>query len=133
MTSMKRFIVGIIAITFLSGIYGCTAFLAGAGTIGIGMDTVRLERYIDYDTAWNATIESLHELAANIELEDKTNNQIKASIEDYKIKILVQKSAQESVLVDVSVRRKGLPNLRFADKIIEQISGKIRYVDHSEN
>ena len=129
MTSIKRFIVGIFAITLLSGIFGCTAFLAGAGTLGIGMDTVRLERNTDYDTAWNATIESLHELSANIELEDKINNQIKASMADYKIKILVQKSVAESVFVDVSVRKKGLPNLKFADKIIEQISGKIRYSD----
>jgi len=129
MTSMKRFIVGILAITFLSGISGCTAFLAGAGTIGMGMDTIRLERYTDYDTAWNATMESLHDLAANIELEDKTNNKILARMSDYKIKILVHKSVQESVFVDVSVRKKGLPNLRLADKIISQINIKIRHSD----
>ena len=129
MTIMKRFIIGIIAITCLSGLSGCTAFLAGAGTIGIGMDTIRLERYTDYETAWNATMESLHDLSATIELEDKANNQIHAVMSDYKIRILVQQSVQESVFVDVSVRKKGLPSLSFADKIIEQINIKIRHSD----
>ncbi|MCG2712522.1 MAG: hypothetical protein L6416_09405 [Candidatus Omnitrophica bacterium] len=123
---IRRFILGFIAISFLAFISGCTAFLAGAGTIGIGMDTIRLERCIDYDTAWNAAIETLQDLSAAIELEDKTNNQIKANTPEYKIRILVQKSVEESVLIDVSVRKKGLPNLSFADKIVEQINTKLR-------
>ncbi len=125
----KRLILGIISIIFLGTISGCTAFLAGAGTIGMGMDTMRLERFTDYDTAWNAAIESLHDLSASIELEDKVNNQIKATLSDCKIKILVQKSAQESIVIDVSVRKKGLPNLSLADKIIEQTNIKIRRTD----
>lgn len=126
MMIIKRFTLGFIAIFFLAFMSGCSAFLAGAGTIGMGMDTLRLERCTDYDTAWNATIETLHDLSASIELEDKTNNQIQASVSDYKIRILVQQSTQESVVVDVSVRKKGLPNLKFADKIVEQINVKIR-------
>ena len=129
MVIMKRFILGIIAIAFLGSISGCTALLAGAGTIGIGMDTLRLERYTEYDTAWNAVIDTLHDLSANIELEDKTNNQIKATMTDYKIKILVQQTTQESIVVDVSVRQRGLPSLRLADQIIEQINAKIRLKD----
>ena len=126
MMIVRRFALGFIAISFLAVMSGCTAFLAGAGTIGMGMDTIRLERYTEYDTAWNAALETLHDLSANIELEDKTNNQIKASMSDYKIKIVVQQSTQKSVFVDVSARKKGLPNLSFADKIVEQINIKIR-------
>ncbi|MFH1093077.1 MAG: hypothetical protein V1739_02845 [Candidatus Omnitrophota bacterium] len=126
MMSMRKFTLGFMAIAFLGFISGCTAFLAGAGAVGIGMDTVRLERYTDYNTAWNAAIESLHDLSASIELEDETNNEIRASMSGYKIKILVQKSLKESILVDVSVRKKGLPNLKLADKILEQINIKLR-------
>ncbi|MCK4993451.1 MAG: DUF3568 family protein [Candidatus Omnitrophica bacterium] len=131
MKSKNKFILSVLSITFLVTISGCTAFLAGAGTIGIGMDTTRLERFTDYDTAWNATIDTLNDLSAAIEIEDKENNQIQATMADYKIKILVQKSGQESVFVDVTVRKKGLPNLSFADKIIEQINTKIRQKDSS--
>ena len=125
----KRFILGILAVIFLGTISGCTAFLAGAGTIGLGMDTMRLERFTDYDTAWDAAMESLNDLSADIELEDKPNDLIKAAISDYKIKILVQKSLQGPVFVDVSVRYKGLPDLKFADQIIEQINIKLRQKD----
>lgn len=127
MRILKNFFLLCTAIFCIASLSGCTAFLAGAGTIGMGMDTIRLERFVDYDTAWNAALESLHDLSANIELEDKTNNQIKATMADYKIKILVQKSAKESVFVDVSARKKGLPSLSFADKIIEQVNIKIRH------
>ncbi len=126
MIVIKKITLGIFAISLLAFMSGCTAFLAGAGTIGMGMDTIRLERYTDYDTAWDATIEALHDLSANIELEDKTNNLIKASMSDYKIRILVQQSTQESVFVDVSVRQRGLPSLRLSNQIIEQINVKIR-------
>ena len=129
MSISKKFILGIFAIIFLGTISGCTAFLAVAGTIGIGMDTMRLERFTDYDTAWNAAIESLHDLSATIEIEDKKNDKIIATLSDFKIKILVQKTVQESMIIDVSVRKKGLPNLSLADKIIEQINIKIRRTD----
>ena len=129
MAMAKRLTLSVLVIMLLGSVSGCTAFLAGAGTIGLGMDTIRLERYTDYDTAWDATMESLHDLSANISIEDKANNLIEAAVSDYKIKILVQQTVQESILVDVSVRKKGLPSLSFADKIIEQINIKIRHQD----
>ncbi len=126
MTIMKKFILGIIAIMFLAGISGCTALLVGAGTIGVGMDTMRLERYTTFDTAWDAALETLHNLSADINVEDKKNGQIKAVMADYKIKVHVAQSEQKSVFVDVSVRQKGLPSLKLADQIIEQINTRIR-------
>lgn len=123
----KRIILSLIGITVLFSLSGCSAFLAGASTIGVGMDTIRLERHTDFDTAWAAAIESLHELSAEIKTEDKDQNIIKATFRDNKLKILIHESLNEdSVLIDVSARKKGLPKLSLAENIVEQINSKLR-------
>ena len=67
MNLLKKLAIFSMLTIFLGSLSGCAAFLAGAGAISIGMDTMRLERYTEYDTAWDATINSIHELSAELE------------------------------------------------------------------
>jgi len=127
---MKKLFAAIASIIALVSLTGCSAFLIGAGTagtVGVGIDTIRLERFVDFEQAWTATTTTLEELEATttsvnqgkgiIEAEDANENEIIITIGAWE---------ERATAIDVSVRRKGLPNLKHADLIVETINEKFR-------
>jgi len=127
---MKKLFTAIASIIALVSLTGCSAFLIGAGTagtVGVGIDTIRLERFVDFEQAWTATTTTLEELEATttsvnqgkgiIEAEDANENEIIITIGAWE---------ERATAIDVSVRRKGLPNLKHADLIVETINEKFR-------
>lgn len=117
-----KIILAIAAIITLISLCGCTAFLAGAGTVGLGMDTVRLERYVDYETAWEATLSALNNIGALVASGNKDQGIIIGTIDRSKIKINVYQVGKEPAAINISVRKKGLPDLKTADEILKVIN-----------
>jgi len=105
---------------------GCTAFLATVGTIGVGTDTMRLERNVEFTPAWNATIETLQDMEFTIETTDMDHGLIEAVKGPSKIKIQFYYGESQTTAIDVSVRKKGLPHLKLASDIIDNINEKLR-------
>ncbi|MFH1459467.1 MAG: DUF3568 family protein [Candidatus Omnitrophota bacterium] len=127
---MKNLSYLIAIIICLLSVSGCSAFLIGAGTagtVGIGMDTMRLERNVNFDRAWHVSIQTL--LSKNVDLieDNKEKGIIKAILDESNITLkIMQLNESGPTAIDITVRKKGLPNLRLADEFVEAINDGFR-------
>lgn len=126
MKIINKILLSVYLSLMLISVSGCTAFLATVGTVGVGMDTIRLERNVEYTQAWNATVETLQEMEITIETTDIDHGLIEAVKDPSKIKIQFYYAESQPTAIDVSVRKKGLPSLKLADQIVENINEKLR-------
>jgi hypothetical protein len=126
---MKRLHVAIIGLSLVVCLCGCAPLLltlGAAGTAAVSLDTIRLERNIEYDKVWQATLDALKQNDASIDSEDKEKGLIKATIEFSNISINVAQIQDRPTAVDITVRRKGLPNLKLADALAEDINAQLK-------
>jgi len=126
---MKKLTISIINIIILVSVCGCAPLLltlGAAGTAAVSMDTIRLERNVDYDQAWTATIATLKEHDAVLKTEDKRNGIIKAMLDQSDISIKIAKIESRPTAIDIKSRRKGIPDLKTADFLSEQINAQLR-------
>jgi len=122
---MKKLMLKIICSAALVSLTGCAPFLIGAGTVGVGADTIRLERFTDLDTAWQATMDALNEQSAVISSEDKPKGMLRAEIDKNELNIEIQAADTSTMAINIKARKKGLPALKFADSLAEKINEKI--------
>ena len=125
---MKKIILFALYTIFALTVTGCSAFLIGAGTaggVGLGLDTIRLERYMGYDRAWTTTLATLEEMNAGVSSKDMSKGTISAVREDSDISIQLTQQKSQTITIDVSVRKKGFPNLELADTIVQNINENI--------
>jgi ABC-type xylose transport system substrate-binding protein len=125
--AMKKLLLSIIGIAALVSTAGCAGLLLGTSTVGgvgLAMDTIRLERFISMEKAWAAAIDTLSQMSADITSENKTHGTINAEIEETVISIQLLEQESKTVTIDVKARKKGLPDLALADKIVEDINTK---------
>ncbi|MBU4304161.1 MAG: DUF3568 domain-containing protein [Candidatus Omnitrophica bacterium] len=122
---MKKITLFLLCTVLTLSVSGCSAFLIGAGTaggIGLGLDTIRLERYMEYGHAWAITLATLEEMNARVSSEDVNKGKISAAMEDSDISIQLIQQKSQTITIDVSVRKKGFPNMELADTIVQNIS-----------
>ncbi len=126
---MKKLLLIVISIAALASLTGCTAFLIGAGaagTVGLGLDAIRLERYVSEDRAWAAAIDTLNARGIQILSENQKKGTISAKIEDTDLSIQILGQKSKTTTIDVKARKKGLPNLELANKIIDDINTRLK-------
>jgi Protein of unknown function (DUF3568) len=126
---MKKFSISIISLIIIGSLYGCAPLLltmGAAGTAAISIDTMRLERNVELNRAWDATIAALKEQSAQIETEDLEAGLIKAMLNESNITIRITKLGSRPTAIDITSRRKGLPNLKTAEFLSEQINAQLR-------
>ncbi|MBU1043265.1 MAG: DUF3568 domain-containing protein [Candidatus Omnitrophica bacterium] len=126
---MKNFSIAIISIIILVSACGCAPFLltlGAAGTAAVSIDTIRLERNITYDRAWNATIAALKQQDAKINKQNMESGVIQAMLEQSDITIRIAQIKARPVAIDITSRRKGIPDLKTADILLEEINAQLR-------
>ena len=126
---MNRFCYYTLGILLLCTLTGCAGFLAGATALGgvtIGMDTMRLERNITTDQAWDAAQMALQNIDAQITSQDRTRGIISATAEDSDLTITITKQDTLPTWIDIKCRRNGLPNLELANHVLETINTSLR-------
>lgn len=132
---MKKLFLAMICLGILVTASGCAGFLFGAGTVGgvgaVGLDTIRLERYITPAEAWDCTSAVLDEMQVTITKQDKDAGTINAEIDNEEISIEILSVDPQLTAINVKVRKKGLPSLSFADSIVEKINSKISEMKRS--
>ncbi len=112
----------------LIGLNGCAPLLIGTGAAGgvaLSVDTIRLERNISYENAWNATMETLSEIGS-IRSAEKQRGKIEAQVNEATITVLVSKQPGDTMAMDVTARKKGLPALQMAETVADRINSQIR-------
>ena len=111
---------------------GCSVFLLGSGAVaGVGMsiDTVRLERKIEKSVAWDITKQTIEALG-QITYENKTRFEIEAEVEGVKISAeILQVEGREYVWIDITARKKGLPDIDMANTIVDTINDNLKNTD----
>ncbi|RKY35170.1 MAG: hypothetical protein DRP78_05730 [Candidatus Omnitrophota bacterium] len=126
---MRKIITPLIGICIIISLCGCTAFLIGAGTAGgvatVGIDTLRLSRYTSFENAWSAVIDSFNDSNIKVTSQDKKNGLISSFQEQSIIQAQIRKKGDEPVRIDIKVRKKGLPDLKSAEQIINKINNKL--------
>lgn len=126
---MKKFLLSILSFGLLCSITGCSALMLGGGAAGgasLAMDTIRLERFVNYENAWGAAIETLNEMNAKIISDDQDKGIIKSELNGADITISIMQLKSRPTSIDVKVREKGFPNLKLADTIVEAINEQLR-------
>lgn len=126
---MKKFSISIISLIILVSVYGCAPLLltmGAAGTAAVSIDTMRLERNVEYNRAWDATLAALKEQSAQITTQDQEAGIIKATLDQSDISIRITKLESRPTAIDITSRRKGLPNLKTAEFLSEQINAQLR-------
>ncbi len=126
---MKKFAISIISIIILISVCGCAPLLltlGAAGTAAVSIDTIRLERNVEYNHAWDATLAALEGQDAVLSTQDKENGIIKAMIDQSDITIKIAQIKSRPTAIDIKSRRKGIPDLKTADLLSEQINIQLR-------
>lgn len=103
---------------------GCASFMFGGSTVGavaLGVDTMRIRRAVSYESAWQATLNILKERGELIEVQ-KDKSKIKAKVKASNIEAEVLRLSDGTIAVDIHCRKKGIPNLRLADKLLDEIN-----------
>ncbi len=122
---MKKLLLGAVCLAALVSLSGC-AILVATGAVGaVGMDTIRLERYISTTDAWNTVHEVLKDMQAQVISEDKSQGTLSAKLNNEEIGIEVISVDTQLTAINVKVREKGLPALSKADAIVDKINAKI--------
>ncbi|MBI4845078.1 MAG: DUF3568 family protein [Candidatus Omnitrophica bacterium] len=125
---MKKILTAILGMLTLCCLCGCSALLIGAttaGSVGMGVDTIRLERFVEYSAAWNAALATMEEMNAQIATENQLSGIIEAEVDGAKITINIRQMKDRPASIDVTARKKGFPSLSLADKIVEDINGRL--------
>ncbi|MCP4649977.1 MAG: DUF3568 family protein [PVC group bacterium] len=126
---MKKITLSLLIVFSMVSLSGCTALLVGTGAaaagVGIAVDTVRLERNIDKETAWNASKQTLEEMG-KITSENGVGRRLKAEVEKARITVEFSSVQDGPIWVDVKARKNGLPDLPMANKIVDAINSNIR-------
>jgi hypothetical protein len=127
---MKKLSIAMLCVFILGSICGCAPFLltlGAAGTAAVSIDTVRLERNnMDSDTAWKAAIAVLEEQKANITKQDQENKIIQAMVKESNITINISQIDAKKTAIDITSRRKGIPDIKTADRLFDQINAQLR-------
>ena len=126
MKKITMICIGILTIVSLAGCAPLMLTLGAAGTAAVSVDTIRLERNVEYNRAWEAVIRVLEDQQAEIETNDKEKGLIKATVEYSEISINIAQMESRPTAMDITVRRKGLPNLKLADQLSEDINAQLR-------
>ena len=133
---MKKVLMGILVGAIAISLTGCTAFLLGSGAVaGVGMsiDTIRLERIVDKQTAWDVTKSTLAELG-EITLENQAHHELEAEIDEAKVKVeILQAKGKKQVWIDVKVRKKGIPDLTLANDLVDKINDNLKIEIRNKN
>ena len=83
--------------------------------------------FTDTDKAWQATMAAFQEMQLSVISEDKEKGIIKAEDNDgNNISAQILHIESRPVSIDITVRKKGLPNLKLADSIVDAINKKFR-------
>ncbi|MFH1062014.1 MAG: DUF3568 family protein [Candidatus Omnitrophota bacterium] len=126
---MKKFSISIISLVILISLCGCAPLLltlGAAGTAAVSLDTIRLERNVEYSRAWDATLAALKEQDADITTQDQETGIIKAMIKQSDISIKIAQIKSRPTAIDITSRRKGIPDLKTADFLSEQINAQLK-------
>ncbi|MBU1087476.1 MAG: DUF3568 domain-containing protein [Candidatus Omnitrophica bacterium] len=126
---MKNFSISLLSIIILVSVCGCAPFLltlGAAGTAAVSIDTIRLERNVTYDRAWKATIAALKQQDATINTQDMESGLIQAMLKQSDITIKIAQIETRPTAIDITSRRKGIPELKTADFLLEEINTQLR-------
>ncbi|MBN2484198.1 MAG: hypothetical protein JXD21_08380 [Candidatus Omnitrophica bacterium] len=120
----------LLSLCLLFSLTGCIPLLVGTGVAGglvLSVDTVRLDLDTTIEQAWEETRSVLSERGQVI-FENESDGVIRARIGDTSVAAYVARvtydSGDTSIWVDVSARRRALPNLDLAFEIINDIQGR---------
>ncbi|MFH2136889.1 MAG: DUF3568 family protein [Candidatus Omnitrophota bacterium] len=127
---MKKAVSFICVFSVAMFLSGCTALLVGSGAIAgatISMDTVRLERKVDFPKAVEACRQVLEKRGKILqESKDVQGISLKALVDEAEILVEVTQVENKPVWIDVKARKKGLPALDLSEKLVDEINDAIR-------
>ncbi|MBU0634069.1 MAG: DUF3568 domain-containing protein [Candidatus Omnitrophica bacterium] len=106
---------------------GCASFLVGgstAGTVVLGVDTMRIRRNVSYESAWQATLKTLKAQGEIMDVRED-RSKIKAQVKMSNVEAEILRVSDGTVAVDIRCRKKGVPNLRLAEELLNEINANL--------
>ena len=117
-------IISAMAVFLLSG---CAVFLLGAGVVGgiaVSDDSATLIKEASFNNVWKVTQAHLDEMGT-INREEKLSGTIEATINNSIVVVHITQLTAKSIKIEVSVRKRLMPNVDLAISIINEINNQL--------